>query len=81
MEFHTENRSYEILVEIGQGAYGKVFKAREICEQQRLVAVKKLNLFGDAECGIPPFMIREVALLRKIEHFNHPNIIKYVYKS
>ncbi|CAL8274403.1 unnamed protein product [Lota lota] len=76
MEFHTEDRSYEILVEIGEGAYGKVFKARELCEQQRLVAVKMLTVHGDAECGIPPFMIREVALLRKIEHFNHPNIIK-----
>ncbi|XP_031427350.2 cyclin-dependent kinase 6 [Clupea harengus] len=67
---------YEYLAEIGEGAYGKVFKAREIGEKQRLVAVKKLNLPGDPETGIPAFMIREVALLRKIEYFNHPNIVK-----
>ena len=69
---------YEYLAEIGEGAYGKVFKAREIGEKQRLVAVKKLNLPGDPETGIPAFMIREVALLRKIEYFNHPNIVKWV---
>lgn len=67
---------YEYLAEIGEGAYGKVYKAREIGEKQRLVAVKKLNLPGDPESGIPAFMVREVALLRKIEYFNHPNIIK-----
>ncbi|KAG7276535.1 hypothetical protein CRUP_014276, partial [Coryphaenoides rupestris] len=76
MEFHTEHRSYEILVEIGHGAYGKVFKARELREQQRLVAVKKLSVPRDPEGGVPAFMIREVAVLRKVEYFNHPNIIK-----
>ncbi|XP_063078948.1 cyclin-dependent kinase 4 [Engraulis encrasicolus] len=67
---------YEYLSEIGEGAYGKVYKAREIGSKNRIVAVKKLNLPGDPEAGIPPFMIREVALLRKIEFFNHPNIVK-----
>uniref|UniRef100_A0A8K9UK65 Cyclin-dependent kinase 21 n=1 Tax=Oncorhynchus mykiss TaxID=8022 RepID=A0A8K9UK65_ONCMY len=68
--------NYEILAEIGEGAYGKVYKAREVRDQQRLVAVKKLNIPGHTESGIPAFMIREVALLRKIEYFNHPNIVK-----
>ncbi|XP_030202087.1 cyclin-dependent kinase 6 [Gadus morhua] len=76
MAFHTENRSYELLAEIGEGAYGKVFKAREISAEQRLVAIKKLNFSGDPAGGVPPFMIREVALLRKLGHFNQPNIIK-----
>ncbi|XP_036794084.1 cyclin-dependent kinase 4 isoform X3 [Oncorhynchus mykiss] len=71
-----EHQNYEILAEIGEGAYGKVYKAREVRDQQRLVAVKKLNIPGHTESGIPAFMIREVALLRKIEYFNHPNIVK-----
>ncbi|CAL8304520.1 unnamed protein product [Merluccius merluccius] len=76
MEFHTDQRSYEVLVEVGRGAYGTVFKAREQRAPQRLVAVKRITVAGDAECGIPPFMIREVALLRKVEHFNHPNVVQ-----
>lgn len=76
-----ENSDYEILAEIGQGAYGKVYKAREKREQQRLIAVKRLNIPEEPESGIPQFMIREVALLRKIEHFNHPNIVKLMSVS
>ncbi|MCI4384880.1 hypothetical protein PGIGA_G00043910 [Pangasianodon gigas] len=71
-----ENSNYEILAEIGEGAYGKVYKAREMGDKQRLVAVKRLNISGDPDAGIPQFMIREVALLRKIGHFNHPNVVK-----
>ncbi|XP_061079310.1 cyclin-dependent kinase 4 [Conger conger] len=67
---------YEILVEIGEGAYGKVYKGRETRGKQRLVALKKLNIPNAPETGIPAFMIREVALLRKTECFNHPNIVK-----
>ncbi|KAM4597818.1 cyclin-dependent kinase 6 [Polymixia lowei] len=76
MDVKSGRRSYEVLAEVGEGAYGKVYKARELGEKQRLLAVKKMNLVGDPDCGIPAFMIREVALLRKIESFNHPNIIK-----
>uniref|UniRef100_A0A672NRI1 Cyclin-dependent kinase 6-like n=1 Tax=Sinocyclocheilus grahami TaxID=75366 RepID=A0A672NRI1_SINGR len=72
---------YEILAEIGQGAYGKVFKARERRGQQRFIAVKRLNIPEEPESGIPQFVIREVALLRKIEHFNHPNIVKLLNVS
>lgn len=75
-QFAKSTADYEILVEIGEGAYGKVYKARTIREPQRLVAVKKLNIPVDSESGIPAFMIREVALLKKIEFFNHPNIVK-----
>ncbi|XP_016405347.1 cyclin-dependent kinase 6-like [Sinocyclocheilus rhinocerous] len=72
---------YEILTEIGQGAYGKVYKARERRGQQRFIAVKRLNIPEEPESGIPQFVIREVALLRKIEHFNHPNIVKLLNVS
>uniref|UniRef100_A0A673IV28 Cyclin-dependent kinase 6-like n=1 Tax=Sinocyclocheilus rhinocerous TaxID=307959 RepID=A0A673IV28_9TELE len=74
-------QDYEILTEIGQGAYGKVYKARERRGQQRFIAVKRLNIPEEPESGIPQFVIREVALLRKIEHFNHPNIVKLLNVS
>uniref|UniRef100_A0A3B4G2R4 cyclin-dependent kinase n=1 Tax=Pundamilia nyererei TaxID=303518 RepID=A0A3B4G2R4_9CICH len=71
-----------LLAEVGQGYYGKVYKAREVGEKQRLLAVKKFTIHGDtSESGIPAFMIREVALLRKMQHFNHPNIVKLLDAS
>ncbi|XP_069565159.1 cyclin-dependent kinase 6 [Brachyistius frenatus] len=74
--------SYELLAEVGEGAYGKVYKAREVGGKQRLLAVKKFNFRGDTwERGIPAFMIREVALLRKMEYFNHPNIVRLLDAS
>ncbi|KAJ7992276.1 hypothetical protein DPEC_G00276840 [Dallia pectoralis] len=76
VNMHSDRTNYEILAEIGEGAYGKVYKGREVHGQQRLVAVKKLNIPRETENGVPAFMIREVALLRKIEYFNHPNIVK-----
>ncbi|TDH03215.1 hypothetical protein EPR50_G00160730 [Perca flavescens] len=73
---------YELLAEVGVGSYGKVYKAREVGEKRRLLAVKKFNIRGDtSENGIPAFMIREVALLRKMKYFNHPNIIKLLDAS
>uniref|UniRef100_A0A3P8RV56 Cyclin-dependent kinase 21 n=1 Tax=Amphiprion percula TaxID=161767 RepID=A0A3P8RV56_AMPPE len=77
-----EPLSYELLAEVGEGCYGKVYKAREVGERQRLLAVKKFNIRGEAsQSGIPAFMIREVALLRKMEDFNHPNVVKLLDAS
>ncbi|XP_030592017.1 cyclin-dependent kinase 6 [Archocentrus centrarchus] len=73
---------YELLAEVGEGHYGKVYKAREVGEKQRLLAVKKFTFRGEtSESGIPAFMVREVALLRKMQYFNHPNIIKLLDAS
>lgn len=77
MDQGTEPVCYELLGQIGKGVYGTVYKAREVGGNQRLLAVKKLYVQGDIlETGIPPYMIREVALLRNIKFFNHPNVVK-----
>ncbi|XP_046722766.1 cyclin-dependent kinase 6 [Silurus meridionalis] len=68
--------NYEILAEIGAGAYGTVYKARDLVDKQRLVAVKKLKISAEQHLGIPNLMIREVALLRKTGLFDHPNVVK-----
>ncbi|TNN85872.1 Cyclin-dependent kinase 6 [Liparis tanakae] len=82
MELCAKPLRYELLVEVGQGSYGKVYKARQLGGQQRLLAVKKFNIRGDSsENGIPAFMIREVALLRKMKYFNHPNIVELLEAS
>lgn len=76
MDVSSKGLCYELLAEVGEGSYGKVYKAREVGQEQRLLAVKKFHIRGDAsETGIPAFMIREVALLCKMKYFNHANIV------
>ncbi|KAK2833120.1 hypothetical protein Q5P01_017009 [Channa striata] len=82
MDASSGSLSYELLAKVGEGSYGTVYKARETGDEQRTLAVKKLHIRGDAsESGIPAVMIREVALLSKMRHFNHPNIVKLLDAS
>lgn len=77
MDAGTGYLRYELLSEVGEGAYGKVYKAREVEGEQRLLAVKKLKVRGStSSTGVPTVMIREVSLLMKMRLFNHPNIVQ-----
>ncbi len=64
---------YEKLEIIGEGTYGKVYKARDIKTNQ-LVALKSVKLENEKE-GFPITAIREIKILRKLQH---PNIINMV---
>ncbi|XP_076609314.1 cyclin-dependent kinase 6 [Chaetodon auriga] len=82
MDVCSKPLCYELLAKVGEGSYGAVYKARETAGKQRLLAVKKFNLRGlTADTGIPAAMVREVALLRKMTYFNHPNIVKLLDAS
>lgn len=77
MELGETALRYELLAEVGEGSYGKVYRAREVGTSQRLLAVKKFNVPGGvSETGIPVFLIREVAVLSRLTLLNHPNIVK-----
>ncbi|XP_065510510.1 cyclin-dependent kinase 4 [Caloenas nicobarica] len=65
---------YEPVAEIGGGAYGTVFKARDR-RSGRFVALKNVRVTG-TENGLPLSAVREVALLKRLEHFDHPNIVR-----
>lgn len=54
---------------MGEGTYGKVYKARNTVTG-RMVALKKLRLESERE-GFPITSIREIKLLQS---FNHPNV-------
>ncbi|EEC71955.1 hypothetical protein OsI_04781 [Oryza sativa Indica Group] len=53
---------YEKLETVGEGTYGKVYKAQDRATGQ-LVALKKTRLEMDEE-GIPPTALREISILR-----------------
>lgn len=55
---------YEKLEKVGEGTYGKVYKAQDKTTGQ-LVALKKTRLEMDEE-GIPPTALREVSLLQML---------------
>lgn len=64
---------YQKLEKIGEGTYGVVYKAKDKING-RLVALKKIRLEHEDE-GVPSTAIREISLLRELEH---PNIVSLI---
>ena len=58
---------------IGEGTYGVVFKAQDT-ESGEIYALKKIRLESEDE-GIPSTAIREISLLKELQH---PNIVRLV---
>ncbi len=57
---------FEILGDVGGGAYGTVYKATDKTKGGQIVALKKMYITEDPEIGIPPFVLREVANLKRL---------------
>ena len=62
---------YQKLEKIGEGTYGLVYKARNKYTND-LVALKKIRL-ESAEEGTPSTAVREISILKQL---NHPNIVR-----
>ncbi|XP_046991046.1 cyclin-dependent kinase 6-like [Schistocerca americana] len=65
--------NFEMLAQIGNGAYGTVYRARSASGQ--IVAVKKVRVNLSAD-GIPLSTLREVVLLKELARYEHPNMVK-----
>lgn len=61
--------AFEKLEKVGEGTYGKVYRAREKTTG-KIVALKKTRLHEDEE-GVPPTTLREVSLLRMLSRDPH----------
>ena len=64
---------YEKIDKVGEGTYGVVYKCRNK-ENGQLVALKKIRLENEDE-GIPSTAIREISILKQL---NHPYIVNLV---
>ncbi|XP_063767642.1 cyclin-dependent kinase 4 isoform X1 [Eleginops maclovinus] len=71
---HGTSLQYEPVAEIGGGAYGTVYKARDT-ESGQFVALKSVRVQTDQN-GLPISTVREVALLKRLEQFDHPNVVR-----
>ena len=73
MEGKKKTDRYTKLDIVGEGPYGVVYKARDN-ETNEIYALKKIKLETEQE-GIPSTAIREIALLKELQH---PNIVRLV---
>lgn len=69
---------YRDLVQIGDGAYGTVYKARDVNTNQN-VAMKRIRMTV-TEDGLPTSTLREIAALKHINRFEHPHIVRTAFK-
>lgn len=63
--------NFQKIEKIGEGTYGVVYKARDKITKQ-FVALKKIRLETESE-GVPSTAIREITLLKELEH---PNVVQ-----
>ncbi|CAK1551311.1 unnamed protein product [Leptosia nina] len=67
---------FQVITQIGEGTYGQVYKARDKNSGQ-LVALKKVRLENEKE-GFPITAVREIKILRQLNHKNIVNLREIV---
>ena len=78
-EYMDLSERFEILDNLGGGAYGTVYKAKDKARGGEIVALKKVYVREEQGIGIPPFVMREVANLRRLsapEERKDPHIVR-----
>lgn len=67
-----EDGRYKVLRKLGKGTYGEVYECQDSYNNNQLVAVKKLISKCKQLIGVPATTVREIGILRTV---NHPNIV------
>ena len=68
---------YAKIEKIGEGTYGVVYKAKDN-KTTDLVALKKIRLQAEEE-GIPSTAIREISLLKELQHKNIVKLLDVIH--
>ena len=69
---------YEKLEKLGEGTYGIVYKAKD-SETGQIIALKKIRLENEDE-GMPSTAMREIAILKELDHPNIVNLHNVIYR-
>ena len=68
---------YCVMERIGRGAYANVFKGVHVDKPDQFVALKQILVSQkDSAQGMPQFILREVAMLKKLNMLQCPNIVR-----
>ncbi|EGR31028.1 protein kinase domain protein [Ichthyophthirius multifiliis] len=81
MKQENQQGAYEILELLGEGTYGKVFKAQNL-QTKQFVAIKKIKMKDDQQRnqGIPSTALREISCLKALDHSNIIKIVEIQYQ-
>ncbi|QPG94502.1 Cell division control protein 2 [Epichloe festucae Fl1] len=72
--------NYQKLEKVGEGTYGVVYKARDLANGGRIVALKKIRLEAEDE-GVPSTAIREISLLKEMKDDNIVRLLNIVHSD
>ncbi|KAK4868065.1 hypothetical protein LT330_007263 [Penicillium expansum] len=72
--------NYQKIEKVGEGAYGVVYKARELNYPNRIVALKKVRLEAEDD-GVPSTAIREISLLKEMKDPNVVQLLNIVHSD
>jgi cyclin-dependent kinase len=70
---------YQKIEKIGEGTYGVVYKAKDT-KSNEIFALKKIRLQAEEE-GIPSTAIREISLLKELQHKNIVKLLDVIHTS
>jgi len=78
---NNEMENFQKIEKIGEGTYGVVFKAKDRVTDQ-YVALKKIRLETETETeGVPSTAIREISLLKELEHPGVVQLLDVVHQD
>jgi len=70
------SEKYEKLDKLGEGTFGVVYRAKNIQNGEE-VALKKIRKQQDEE-GVPSSALREISLLKELQHVNVVRLVEVV---
>jgi cyclin-dependent kinase 2 len=70
-------QNFTRIEKIGEGAYGVVYRAKEISTGE-MVALKRIRLDSEQD-GVPSTAIREISLLKELQHVNIVKLLDIIH--